>query len=136
MTVLPLRSHNRTLGILWLVYGVLLIAGAVWLLLYEPILTLMWGALLNRVPNPFTWMTFFHAALYARVIVGFVGAIFAFLAAVTLMQSSRSERRLGLIAAFFGIIAGPLGIALGVFTLAILLPQRASVDTSAVSRAA
>ena len=118
-----LRTHNRTLGILWAIYGVLLILGGVWLLLYEPVLTLMWGALLNRVPNPFTWMDLFHFTLYGKVILDFVAAIFSFLAAMTLMQGARSGRRLGLIAAFFGLVSGPLGVALGAFTVAILIPQ-------------
>lgn len=118
------RTHDRTLGILWAIYGLLLILGGVWLLLYEPVLTLMWGALLNRVPNPFAWMNFFHFVLYGKVILDFIAAIFSFLAAMALVQRSQSGRKLGLIAAFFGLIAGPLGIALGVFTVAILIPQR------------
>jgi len=83
----------------------------------------MWGALLNRVPNPFTWMDLFHFTLYGKVILDFVAAIFSFLAAMTLMQGARSGRRLGLIAAFFGLVSGPLGVALGAFTVAILIPQ-------------
>jgi hypothetical protein len=120
----PSNTHNRTLGILWAIYGILLILGGIWLLLYEPVLTLMWGALLNRVPNPFTWMDLFHFTLYGKVILDFIAAIFSFLAAMALMQGSGSGRRLGLIAAFFGLISGPLGIALGAFTAAILIPQK------------
>lgn len=119
----PLTIHNRTLGILWAAYGVLLILGGVWLLLYEPALTLMWGALLNRVPNPFAWMNLFHFMLYAKVLLDFVAAVFSFLAATALMPSAYSGRKLGLIAAFFGLVSGPLGIALGAFTVAILIPQ-------------
>jgi hypothetical protein len=117
------RNQNRTLGMLWAIYAVLLIAGGVWLLLYEPILTLMWGALLNRVPNPFSWMDVFHFALYGKAILDFVAAAVSILGAMALLQGSLSARRLGLIAAFFGLISGPLGVALGVFTVAILMPQ-------------
>ena len=115
------------------IYGVVLILKAVWILLYEPTLTVMWGALLNRVPDPFAWMNMFHFVLYGRVVISFIAAIFSFLAAVTLLQSSASERRLGLVAGFFGLISGPLGIALGVFTVAILIPQGtgASMDSEA-----
>lgn len=119
----PLTIHNRTLGILWAAYGVLLILGGVWLLLYEPSLTLMWGALLNRVANPFAWMNLFHFMLYGKVALDFVAAIFSFLAAIALMRGGYSGRKLGLTAAFFGLISGPLGIALGAFTAAILIPQ-------------
>lgn len=119
----PVRTHDRTLGILWAIYGVLLIVGGAWLLLHEPVLTLMWGALLNRVPNPFSWMDFFHFRLYGRVALDLIAAVFSFLAAMGLIQGSRLGRRLGLVAAFFGLTSGPLGIALGAFTVAILIPQ-------------
>jgi hypothetical protein len=128
-----LNRCNRTLGILWAIYGVVLILKAVWILLYEPTLTVMWGALLNRVPDPFAWMNMFHFILYGRVVISFIAAIFSFLTAVALLQSSSSERRLGLVAGFFGLISGPLGIALGAFTVAILIPQGtgASMDSEA-----
>ena len=125
--VIP-ATHNRTLGLLWAIYGVLLITGGVWLLLDEPILTVMWGALLNRVPNPVAWMNLFHFMLYGKVVLNFIAAAVSFLAAVALLQASRSGRKLGLIAAFFGLVSGPLGIALGAFTVAILFQQAGGTE--------
>jgi len=117
------RGVTRTLGILWGIYGVLLVLGVAFILLEESVLTLMWGALLNRVPNPFVWMSAFHVFLLATVVMGVIAAIFSFLAAVALLQGMTAARRLGLIASTFGLLSSPPGIALGAFTVAILLPE-------------
>jgi hypothetical protein len=112
----------RTLGVLWLLYGVFRIIGGVWLLIYSPVLTLMWGALLNRVPNPFGWMDMFHIYLVLAIILAAISTILSLLAGATLLTGARSARTLALIAAFFAIISDLLGVALGVFTIVIIFP--------------
>jgi len=119
------NSRQGTLGILWIVYGLTCVARAALILINSATLTLMWGALLNRVANPFLWMSVFHFALLAAVVLMIVSAIFSFLAGVALLQGGSSSRMLALVASFFGLITGPLGIALGVFTLVIMIPQTA-----------
>ena len=42
------------------------------------------------------------------------------IAGLNLMSGAASARKLGYIAAFFGLTNGPLGIALGAFTLVFL----------------
>jgi hypothetical protein len=116
-------SRFGTLGLLWLLYGVLCIVKAAWIVINGATLTLMWGALLNRVANPFFWMSMFHFAMLAVVVLAVVTALFSFLAAIALMQAGPSSRTLALVASFLGLISGPLGIALGVYTLIVLLPQ-------------
>jgi hypothetical protein len=106
-----------------MIYGVLCVAKAAWIVINEATLTLMWGALLNRVANPFFWMSMFHFAMLAVVVVAVVTALFSFLAAIALMQGGPSSRTLALVASFLGLITGPLGIALGVYTLIVMLPQ-------------
>ncbi len=119
------NSRQGTLGILWLVYGVVCIVKAAWIVINGATLTLMWGAVLNRVANPFFWMSMFHFAMLAAVVLAILAAMFSLLAAVALMQGGPSGRMLALVASFFGLITGPLGIALGVFTLVIMLPRSA-----------
>jgi hypothetical protein len=51
----------RTLGVCWTVYGVIRLVMAVWLVVFSTTATLMFGALLARVPDPFTLMTIFHS---------------------------------------------------------------------------
>ena len=115
----------KTLGVLWILYGLLRLATALGTFLYWGTLTLMWGALLNRVPDPFTLMSLFHAFLAFAIILGIVAGIVSILAGFALMSGGQSGRTLGLVAAFFGLINGPLGIALGAFTLFGLSPASA-----------
>jgi hypothetical protein len=112
----------RNLGILWFLYGLLRFSGALGVYLYSATLTLMWGAVISRVPNPFTLMDLFHVFLVFVIILGIVAGIVAIIAGLSLMSGRASGRRLGLLAAFFGLTNGPLGIALGAYTLAFLVP--------------
>jgi hypothetical protein len=116
-------SRFGTLGLLWMIYGILCVAKAAWIVINGATLTLMWGALLNRVANPFFWMSLFHFAMLAVVILAVVTALISFLAAIALMQAGASSRTLALVASFLGLITGPLGIALGVYTMIVMLPQ-------------
>jgi hypothetical protein len=120
------NSRQGTLGVLWMIYGVICVVKAAFIVIDGATLTLMWGALLNRVANPFFWMSVFHFAMLAAVVLAIVTAILSFLAAIALMQGGRSGRMLALVASFFGLISGPLGVALGVFTVVIVLQQPAS----------
>jgi len=112
----------RNLGILWVLYGALRLVGALGVFLYSGTLTLMWGALLTRVPNPFTLMDLFHGFLIFAIILGIVAGVVSIIAGLGLMSSGTSARTVGLVAAFFGLTNGPLGIALGAYTLVVLVP--------------
>jgi hypothetical protein len=82
----------------------------------------MWGALLTRVPNPFALMDLFHFFLIFAIILGIITGVVSLIAGSALMSSGQSARRLGILAAFLGLINGPLGIALGAYTLVVLVP--------------
>jgi hypothetical protein len=112
----------RTYGILWILYGLLRLLGALLVFMYSPTLTLMFGALLSRVPNPFALMNLFHIFLIFAIILGIVAGVVCIIAGLGLMSQGASARTLGHVAAFFGLTNGPLGIALGAFTLASLGP--------------
>lgn len=116
-------GNHRTLGILWLLYGLFRILAAVWLIIYSPVLTVMWGALLTRVPDPFTWMDMFHVYLVLAIVLAGVSALFSLLAGAALLSGTRAARMLSLVASFLAIISDPLGIALGAFTVALMLPR-------------
>jgi len=115
----------RNLGIMWVLYGLLRLIGALGVFLYSSTLTLMWGALLTRVPNPFTLMDMFHGFLIFAILLGIVAGVVSIIAGLGLMSSGASARSLGLVAAFLGLINGPLGIALGAYTLVVLVPAGA-----------
>ncbi|HWF38487.1 MAG TPA: hypothetical protein VG322_08215 [Candidatus Acidoferrales bacterium] len=121
-----MSDRLRTIGMLWGIYGLLMIAAAAWIIGYNRTLTVMWGAIISRAGDPFAWMNLFHVVLVATVVIALVSAAFSLLAAFTMMSGARSSRRLGLIAAAFGMLGTPPGVALGVFTVAMLFPMRSS----------
>ena len=113
----------RTFGVLWLLYAILRFAGAAFILVYSTTLTVMWGAIITRVPNPFALMSFFHVFLTFALALNIVAGILALLAAIALLGGTGSSRTLALVASFFALINGPLGIALGTYTLVVFVPR-------------
>jgi hypothetical protein len=120
----------RNLGVLWVIYGLLRLITALGVFMYSATLTLMWGALLSRVPNPFALMSDFHAFLILAIILGTATGVIAIIAGLALMSGGASARKLGIVAAFFGLIGGPLGIALGAYTLVVLVPADARTSAA------
>jgi len=57
--------HMKTLGICWIVYGIFRLAMGVAAILLAPTATVMFGALLTRVADPFLWMDFFPCSMLA-----------------------------------------------------------------------
>jgi hypothetical protein len=124
----PETRDFRTLGVLWLVYGCLRVIVVAALVVYSGTLALMWGALLNRVPNPLALMTAFHIALVVVVAWCIISAFFSFVAGVALMRRWSPARMDTLVAALLALPDLPLGIILGVYTIAVLLPRTVAVQ--------
>jgi hypothetical protein len=116
------RSHM--LGVCWIVYGAFRVVMAVCLFIYGGTATLMFGALLNRVPNPFALMDIFHSLYIAMIALSAVCGVVGFLAGLALVGGQRSGRTFALIAGFLSLCDIPLGITLGIYTLMELLPIR------------
>jgi hypothetical protein len=110
------------LGAFWMVYGIIRILAAVCLVIFSGTATLMFGALLNRVPNPFALMRDFHFFYTAMILLSALGGILGFLAGLALLAGNGSGRVLALIAAFLSLSNLPLGTTLGIYTLVVLLP--------------
>ncbi|HXN16870.1 MAG TPA: hypothetical protein VN875_00935 [Candidatus Binatus sp.] len=115
-----------TLGVLWAVYAILRFAGAAFIVVYEGMLTVMWGAIITRVANPFALMSLFHFFLVFAIVLNIVAGIVSLFAAIALLGRSGSARKFALVASFFGLTNGPLGIALGAYTLVICFPRGSS----------
>jgi hypothetical protein len=107
----------KNLGILWILYGILRLVGAAAIVIWESTLTRMFGALITNTANPFALMNMFHIALIFVVVIGVIAGIVALLAGFALMTGGDAAKPLSLLASFFGLTNGPLGIALGAFTL-------------------
>lgn len=118
------NGHFRTLGSFWTVYGVIRLIMVLCLLIYGRTATLMFGALLSRVPDPFALMGVFHFLYTCMIALSAVCGLLGFVAGLALLGGQRSGRNLALIAALLSLFDIPLGITLGIYTLAELLPIR------------
>ena len=106
-----------------MIYGVICLAEALWIVVNDAALTTMWGTIVSRVANPFAWMSSFRIFLEGMVVLAVGAGILALLAGMALMRRTSPNRPLVLTASFLGILNGPLGIALGVYTLVLLVPR-------------
>ncbi|HET6143577.1 MAG TPA: hypothetical protein VFE02_08705 [Candidatus Acidoferrales bacterium] len=92
------------------------------LLIYTNTATLMFGALLNRVADPFTLMGLFHFLYAAVIVLAVVCGLLAIFAGLALLGGRSGGRMLALAAAVLSLCDLPLGITLGTYTLVELLP--------------
>ena len=120
------RGHLRTLGTFWTVYGVIRLIMVFCMLIYGRTATLMFGALLSRVPDPFALMDVFHFLYTGMIVLSAVCGVIGLVAGLALLGGQRSGRMLALIAAVLSVSDIPLGITLGVYTLVELLPIKAT----------
>jgi hypothetical protein len=116
-------ARFRTLGGLWIVYGIVRLIMAAFLIIFSGTATLMFGALLNRVPNPFALMADFHFVYVVMIILSVVCGILGIVGGLVLLAGNRSGRGIVLMAAFLSLCEIPLGITLGTYTLVVLLPE-------------
>lgn len=114
-------GNLKTLGLLWIAYGIIRLAAAILLVLYSGTATVMFGALLTRVPDPFTLMSFFHFLYVVAIIVTALAGIFGLLAGLALHAEKASARSLSLAASFLSLCDIPFGTTLGIYTLIIFL---------------
>jgi len=119
-----LSGHRRILSFCWVVYGILRLIMGIWLILFSGTATVMFGALLGRVPNPFALMGDFHVVYAATIVLSFLCGLFGVLASFALLANQRQARTLALLAAFLSIAEIPFGTTLGIYTLVVLLPLR------------
>ena len=119
-----LSGHRQILGICWLVYGILRLIMGICLILFSGTATVMFGALLTRVPDPFALMRDFRIVYTGIVVLSVLCGIFGVLAGLALMANQRAARMLALVAAFLSVSEIPLGTTLGIYTLVVLLPLR------------
>jgi hypothetical protein len=115
-------TQLRVLGVFWIVYGILRLAMTVWLVSFTTTATLMFGALLTRVPDPYSLMSLFHFLYLGVIIWSGACGILSILAGATILANQRSARTLAIVAALLSLSELPIGIALGVYTLIVLLP--------------
>jgi hypothetical protein len=119
-----LSGHRRILAVCWIVYGILRLIIGICLVLFSGTATVMFGALLGRVPNPFALMGDFHVVYAGIVVLTVLSGLFGLLAGLALLADQRPARTLALLAAFLSVSEIPFGTTLGIYTLIVLLPLR------------
>ncbi len=87
-----LNGNWRALGACWLVYGLFRIVVGIGLVLFTGTATVMFGALLGRVPNPYALMADFHLVYAALVILSFLCGLVGILAGLALLANQPSAR--------------------------------------------
>jgi hypothetical protein len=114
----------KNLGICWVAYGILRVCLGVALIFFTPTATVMFGALLGRVPDPFSLMSAFHLIYGFWIALSIACGVLGLLGGLALMASAPAGRWLLVFASLLALSEIPIGIALGVYTLALLLPHR------------
>ena len=114
---------TKALGLAWILYGVFRLAITVWLVAFTTTATLMFGALLQRVPDPYSLMTAFHV-LYSVVIVwSGISAVLGIIAGLAILSGQNAARILVIAAALLALPELPFGVILGVYTMTRAVPR-------------
>jgi hypothetical protein len=117
------NRHIQVLGTCWVVYGVVRIIASIWLFFFSNVATVMFGALLGRVPDPFTMMALFHVIYGLVIILSLICGVLGILAGWSLLSGQTFGRTLAVVVGILSLSDIPLGLTLGIYDLIILLPK-------------
>lgn len=131
-----LNYNPRILGIGWVIYGAIRLLVGLWMIAFSGTATVMFGALLTRVPNPYSLMDAFHLLYLCAVVWTVTAGALAIIAGLALLAGKSIGRSFGIIAAFLSLSDLPLGIMLSIYTLIVLLPSSSDSIFLAPARAA
>jgi len=82
--------------------------------------------LLGRVADPFTLMGLFHAVYIFAIVLSFVCGLLGIAGGLAILGNARAGRGLLIVASLLALSEMPGGIALGVYTLILLVPARST----------
>ena len=112
----------KSLGSSWIAYGILRLCLGVAQVFFAPTATVMFGSLLGRVPDPYTLMGLFHVIYAFLILLSFASGILGFLGGLAALGNARAGRTLLIVASLLSLSEMPIGIALSVYTLVVLVP--------------
>jgi len=128
------REHVRLVGILWMAYSALYVIGGVAVIVVAH--TVFGGTFhIHGGPPP-------EVTVWLRPLLTFVGWLILALAATGfftgwgLLQREAWARPVALVVGFLALLRIPLGTALGIYTLWVLLPARSDDEYKALAQAA
>ena len=127
-----LGRHLHVLGILWLVYSAFaLLASAVLGIIAMTLFGV--GSHLRETPNFPGGALFLHALFTLIAIFLFIKAIAAVSAGFGLMNHQPWARSLAIVMSFIAMLSIPFGMALGIYTLWVLMSANAESEYRALS---
>jgi hypothetical protein len=128
------RDHVRLVGILWMAYSALHVVLGLGMIIVAQ--TVFGGSVhLPSMPPP-------EVTVWLRPLISFIGWLIlakagaGFLAGWGLLQREDWARTLSLVLGFIALLSVPVGTAIGVYTLWVLLPQRSDEEYRAMAQAA
>ena len=113
----------KPLGACWIAYGILRICAGVAMIFFAPTATVMFGALLGRVADPYTLMGAFHVLYVVAIVLCFVCGVLGIAGGLAMQGNSKARRGLLILASLLALMELPLGVALGTYTLIVVLPN-------------
>jgi hypothetical protein len=128
------REHVRLVGILWIAYSALHAVGGVAVIM---VAQLVFGHVIHIPNGPPPEVT-----VWLRPILSFIGwfllvkAAAGFIAGWGLLQRQEWARTVALVVGFVALLNVPIGTALGIYTLWVLLPAQSDDEYRALAQAA
>jgi len=131
------REHIRLVGILWMAYSTLhVVAGVVLIVVAQLVFGSVNGVIhIPDGPPP-------EVTVWLRPLISLIGwmilakAAAGFIAGWGLLQRQEWARTVALVVGFIALLNVPIGTALGIYTLWVLLPTRSDEEYTALAQAA
>jgi len=131
------REHVRLVGILWMAYSALhVVAGVVVIVVAQVIFGSVHGVIhIPNGPPP-------EVTVWLRPLISLIGwmilakAAAGIIAGWGLLQRQDWARTVALVVAFIALLSVPIGTALGIYTLWVLLPNQSDDEYKALAQAA
>ncbi len=132
------RRNIHRLATLWMISGILRLAGIGWMMVFGR----MFFPQMRGWGGPVVWPfggrwggeTLFQGGLFSLgIILGIFGVLHLVLA-WGLFERERWARMLGLVLGFLALVRFPLGTALGIYTLWVLLPESSGAEYERLAR--
>lgn len=128
------REHVRLVGLLWMAYSSLFVMTGVVVLFIAKFVVIRLG----RIPNgpPPEVMEWLPALVSTVGWLILVKAAMGFIAGWGLLQREEWARIFALVLGFIALLSVPIGTALGIYTLWVLLPSQSEGEYRALAAAA
>lgn len=138
VTVVPAADgrvgrHITILAVLWLAASALNLIGAAALFMVGNVIV---GHIIVRMQGGWPWQGFLQGLLSTLALLVFVKALAGFAAGWGLLERQPWARPLTLVLGFISLLNIPLGTALGIYTIWVMVSRQAEEEYRQLSRAA